>query len=147
MPKILYDSEKKEIQFVTEQQKADALASHFEKIHQLTHRTVSVQETIVNETYDSYDTSEPFIEFNENIPANFKDNRNNVVDINSSYDIFTSTNELREIIKTRNGKKSSGDDQTSNFMLEKMPQSFVSALAVIMNHIINMHYIPSAWKL
>lgn len=54
MSNILYESEEKEIQFVTEQQNTDALASHFEKIHQLTHRTVSVMESIVNETYDSY---------------------------------------------------------------------------------------------
>lgn len=142
-------SQKKETKFVTDQEKADALANHFEKIHKLTHNSVSIMESIVNKTYDSYNTSDPIVEFNEILPASFKDapNVNNNTASNGLNEIFMSSRELSEIMKTRNGKKSSGNDRTSNFMMKKMPHNFISTLAIIMNHIINMHYIPSAWKL
>lgn len=117
---VLFENEKKEVKFVTDEEKAEALASHFEKIHKLTHKSVSVMESIVNETYDMYDTTEPICEFNQNTPADFMNaTNNNNNNTNNMSDIFTNSKELSEIIKTRNGKKSSGSDRTSNYMLKK----------------------------
>lgn len=151
IPQVLYENENREVKFVTEQEKAEALANHFEKVHQLTHNSVSLMESIVNDIYDKYDTNEPMVLFNDETKANFIDEGDefdgNNIDTQNIRKLFTSTEELSEIIKTRNSKKSFGMDNTSNFMLKKMPYNFVTALSIIMNHIINTHYIPSAWKL
>lgn len=158
MPNSIYENEKRETKYTTSQEKAEILANHFEKVHSLTNSSVSIMEAIVNEVYNEYDTSEPMMNFSDQFPANFKDlpiyddtnsnnNNNNTNNAaNHHRDKFISTDELNEIIKTRNNKKSSGADKTSNYVLKKMPRNFVAVLTIIMNHIINTQYIPSAWK-
>lgn len=140
------------MKYVTEQEKVEALANHFESVHQLTHKSVSIMEAVVNQTYNEYNTNEPAVMFNDEMVANFIDEQrepssNNTDETTNLQEMFTSTKELNQIIKSRNNKKSSGMDKTSNFVLKKMPNNFITALSIIMNHIINTQYIPNAWKL
>lgn len=107
-------------------------------------------EPIVNNIYNSYNCNSPVMFFDRNNPANIKDlhitNQNNHTQ-NINHDLFTSINELKNIIKTRNSKKTSGNDTTSNYVLKKMPHIFIATLAILMNHIINTQYIPNTWKI
>lgn len=149
MPNKLYSDTNMNETYITDTQKANALATHFENIHKLTHKSVSLMESTVNSIYDSYNCDTPVMIFSQDCPANFKDTHtantrhNNIA--NNEY--FTSTTELSDIIRTRNTKKSSGCDNTSNYVLKKMPRSFISILVILMNHIINIQYIPNNWKL
>lgn len=149
MPNKLYSDTNMNETYITDTQKANALATHFENIHKLTHKSVSLMESTVNSIYDSYNCDTPVMIFSQDCPANFKDTHtantrhNNIA--NNEY--FTSTTELSDIIRTRNTKKSSGCDNTSNYVLKKMPRSFISILVILMNHIINIQYIPNDWKL
>lgn len=149
IPNTLQNENDLNIKYTTDTQKANALADHFEKIHKITNKSISVMETMVNRTYDLYNCDRPVMNFSQQCPANFKDlqnstQQNNQQNINNEF--FTSINELSNIIKTRNSKKSSGNDTTSNYILKKMPHSFIAILVILMNHIINTQYIPNLWK-
>lgn len=150
MPTVIFSDENKTIKYSTDSEKAEALANHFENIHHLTHKSPSVMEQIVNNIYNSYNDNTPAMTFTEENSANFKDikkQRYNTIHVQTLQDTFISTKELQEIIKTRNNIKSARYDKTSNFVLKKMPEKFIAILAIILNHMINLQYIPSAWKL
>lgn len=150
MPTVIYSDENKTKKYSTDQDKAEALANHFESIHLITHKNISVMEPIVNGVYDSYIDHSPVTNFTPIMPANFKDSitQQSVSEQNITIEnTFVSTFELKEIIKTRNNKKSTGCDRTSNYVLKKMPDKFISIIAIIINHILNLQYIPSAWKI
>lgn len=147
MPNVIYESEKRDVKFVNDAEKVEALANHFEKVHELTNKSISVMESVVNYIYDAYNENEPQLTFSDNLPANFMDDENNNNYNENLKEMFISSKEMTEIIKTRNNKKSAGADKTSNYILKKMPPNFVTTLAIIMNHIINIQYIPSAWKI
>lgn len=154
MPNTLYGSDNMLHKYTTDSEKANALASHFENTHLLTHKQISVMETTVKACYESYKSNEfPVINFSVDIPANFKDN-NNFEQIKETHEVvanthhyFTSNKEIENIIKSCKPKKSSGEDQSSNYILKKMPQIFISTLTLLMNHIINIQYFPNDWKL
>lgn len=148
MPNSIYNDNNLSERYSTDTQKANALAAHFENIHKLTHKSVSLMESIVNNIYESYDCETPVMQFNETNPANFKDtpNAHHHNTTQTHYEYFTSVSELSHIINTLNSKKTSGNDKTSNYLLKKMPRTFISLLVIMMNHIINIQYIPKVWK-
>lgn len=147
MPNTLYSDENMNETYATNTQKANALATHFENIHKLTYKTISVMESTVNNIYESYNNNTPTMNFNQNTPANFKDIQNaNQQTMHANNEYFTNTNELTQIIQSRNSKKTSGDDTTSNYILKKMPRTFISTLVIIINNIISIQYIPDDWK-
>lgn len=144
MPNQIYNDENMTETYTTNTEKANALATHFENIHKLTHNTTSIMESIVNNIYNEYDNT-PLINFDQNTPANFTDKHNyNQQNTTTIREFFTS--EITQIIKTRNTEKTSGNDKSSNYVLKKMPKSFITALVIIFNHIINIQYYPNAWK-
>lgn len=153
MPNTLYSDETMNNKYTTNNEKANAIATHFENIHKLTYKSISVMEPIINNTYDSYDTNTPVTTFHEHFPANFKELNNNTqtttTRMNASHQYqsyFISTKELTDIINTRNSKRTSGNDKSSNYVLKKMPEKFILTLTILLNHIINLQYAPHAWK-
>lgn len=151
IPNILYNEQTNET-YTSEEDKANALADQFEKIHKITNRNISIMESIINITYDLYN-NEPTLSFNEQVTANFKDDpryeeiKERNIEVQNTHEFYTSVDELQMIIKTRNTKKSTGPDNTSNYMLKKMPLNFLKKLVIIINHIINTQHIPAIWKI
>lgn len=132
-------------------EKANALASQFENTHMLTHKSISVLESTVNAFYDSI-KPQPIINFSHEIPANFKEiesfkqlQQSNEL-ISQCQHYFTSTNEISNFIECSKTKKSCGRDQSSSYILKKMPLTYIACLSITMNHIINTQYYPDAWK-
>lgn len=152
MPNEIFSDDTMTEKYTTDTEKANAIATHFENIHKLTHKSVSVMEPFINNIYESYNCNTPVMHFSQNCPANSKDLNNydqstatNETQIRN-HEYFTSAKEITEIIQKRNSKKTSGNDKSSNYVLKKMPNKFVITLTIILNHIINIHYIPEAWK-
>lgn len=152
MPNVLYEGENKECEYISDDQKANALASQFEKTHKITSSTISVMEAVVNDIYDSYDCNEPVMQFSNDTPANFKDKNdfetqkiNNAV-VREVHDYFLSRKELQKIIKEKNNKKSCGSDRMCNYVIKKLPPKFIDTLVILANHIINSQYFPEEWK-
>lgn len=59
---------------------------------------------------------------------------------------FTTTLEVRDIIRKINSKKSSGPDEISNFILKRLPFSLIKILTIIFNQCINNNHFPAVWK-
>lgn len=153
MPNALYSDDDMTEKYTNTSDKVNALATQFEQTHLITYKQISVMESIVNECYESYEANEhPTLEFSNEIPANFKDCRNfsRLRETNEAiadcHHYFTSTQEINQIIKSSKPKKSSGDDQSSNFVLKKMPAIYITFLCTLLNHIINIQYFPNQWK-
>ena len=53
---------------------------------------------------------------------------------------------IKEIIKSRNNKKSSGYDRVPNYVLKKLSNKFIEILTLIINHSYNIGYFPNVWK-
>lgn len=62
-------------------------------------------------------------------------------------DRFLSIWKLCEYIILLNPKRSSGPDGISNFIIKRLPIESVWLLLIILNHCINLNYVPSIWKL
>lgn len=147
IPNTLQNENDMNIKYTTDTQKANALADHFENIHRTTNKSISVMETTVNGIYNLYKCDTSVMNFSQHCPANFKDTQD--TNTNQQYEhheYFTNIKELTSIIRTRNSKKSSGNDTTSNYVLKKMPHTFIATLVILLNHIINTQHIPNIWK-
>lgn len=144
MPSTIY-SENKSIQFKTEKERCDAFSDHFATSHVLTHYNQSSMQNEVQSVNELYENPEPILSFSAILPANFKDQVQHLRPNHS--EMFVSTTDVQNIIKTRNNKKSSGNDSMPNYALKKLSLSSMFWLAVIFNHITNMQYIPSNWKM
>ena len=59
----------------------------------------------------------------------------------------TSAEEIRRLIRTLKPKKSTGFDQISNFMIKRLPPSYIECLANCFNHWLNECKYPDEWKL
>ena len=59
---------------------------------------------------------------------------------------FTSVEEIRYIVRGLNSKKSAGPDNISNFVIKRLPHSFIRDLTVLLNNCLNNGYFPKEWK-
>lgn len=59
---------------------------------------------------------------------------------------LTTTEEITDILKRMNNKKSEGKDGLSSFYLRKMPEIFSRLTAGIFNHCLQRGYFPNEWK-
>lgn len=145
IPDIIEDETNKK--FFNNSEKSEAFARQFAASNALTVNNNSIYQEIVDETYKNYDVNMSIYQFSENFPANFKDRNITNNTINNHDNLFLSTNDLKNIIKTRNNKKSYGGDGLPNFALKKMSINFVQFITILMNHITNQQHLPAAWKL
>lgn len=60
---------------------------------------------------------------------------------------FLSIGKLCGYILHLNPKRSSGPDGISNFVIKRLPVDMIWLLLIILNHCINLNYVPSIWKL
>lgn len=96
-------------------------------------------------TYNIYNKSEPILQFDDSQKADCELINNALIDEHTKM-LFMKTKDLKDIIKSRNNKKSSGCDSLPNFALKKMSFKFIYFMTIFMNHITNTQHIPKAWK-
>lgn len=126
----------------SDQDKAEALATHFESAHELTinlgnSNFTSTINTDIRTVFDSNTT--PIVQYSEDAPSNPKSH--------FIYNFHTTSFEnLKTIIKNRANKKSAGIDNISNFIIRKLGDTFTASFASIINQSFNIGYFPIAWK-
>jgi hypothetical protein len=81
----------------------------------------------------------------------FTDNRtsskiNNIPAEDEIYNQFMDTEELDDILKTRNNKLSAGNDTVPMFLMKKIPAEMKRWMVILFNNIYNNAYIPKSWK-
>lgn len=120
--------------------KANIIGEVFENNHKLTLDlgdpvfTNNVKLDIQN---DFLNFNEPIVNFNENKTAHFnRENEHN----------FITPNDLKDMTKVRNPKKTPGLDNISNYSLQKLSSLFFIKLALLFNHAYNVGYFPKVWK-
>jgi len=170
-PNLLTSTENANPQIhATTEEKAEAMGSFFENIHKKNMnlgdptRTAEIITTIHQEqktpliyfnSIQSADQStthfHPFPN-NQNTPIHHIDQPINIpgqrqlTQNNQTYMNFTTPNELIEIVKSKNNKKSFGTDGLPNYALRKLPNKFFVFIAILFNQMFNAAYCPKAWK-
>lgn len=64
----------------------------------------------------------------------------------SEYKNFVVTDKVKSLIKSRKSQKSAGASQISNYILKRLPPSFVLFLTILINHSLNLSYFPLKWR-
>lgn len=145
MPSTIFN-ENKNKKFATDKEKCDAFAEQFAAAHELTFHNQSTIQNEVQQINQLYSDPPPICCFSPTLPASFKDLQStNQRPIHS--DLFVSSLDVQNIIKSRNNKKSSGIDSMPNYALKKLSFTTIYWLAVVFNHITNIQYIPPNWKM
>lgn len=112
LPTIMLIDENSETQLISDADKANAFAEHFERAHKLTIKSGSVNFNAEVENYIAE-------EFEDNHFTNFAA-ANQDENLNSdNLTPFVNAVTVEEAIKSRNTKKSCGNDKISNFVLKK----------------------------
>lgn len=82
------------------EQKCDTFANQFAKAHQLTTSNISAIEDEVKHINQLYEQCEPIVNFTHDMPADFKENSSNQININDNLrSKFIDSREIRQIIK------------------------------------------------
>lgn len=115
---VLYNDDKSE-SYQSNRVKCEAFANQFAASHQLTHNTRSDIETEVNRINRLYENSEPIVKFSPELPADRKEWRGALIEENVKRK-FASVADIKQIIKSRNNKKSSGLDTLPNYALKQL---------------------------
>lgn len=144
MPSTVFNSDKSEA-YVTDKEKCNAFSEQFAKAHELTLNDESPIDNEVQQINSLYDNANAIVTFSATLPADFKEYPEQCT-VNPFGRNFISSTELHNIIKSRNNKKSSGNDNMPNFILKKLSFTTIYWLAVLFNHITNIQHIPSNWK-
>lgn len=145
MPTTLQINQDDSTLLSTPTDKANAFAKQFESVHKLTanygdKNFNTTVEKFVNKTFNNNDC---LINFSPDFTADLEERNTSEITINK----FIKLSELNETIKSRNAKKTVGNDGVSNFMLKKLnSKNFRKAICVLFNHIINLSYMPKKWK-
>lgn len=145
MPHTLFNSDSTE-SYTSCKEKCDAFAHQFAKAHQLTKSNISCIENEVKIISALYENGEPIVAFSRTLPADFKETENHQNINEPTRKKFINSSELRQIIKSRNNKKSSGNDCMPNYALKKLSATTIYWLVVLFNHITNIQHIPENWK-
>ena len=77
---------------------------------------------------------------------NFSSTGNSQCHMLGNIKTLTNTDEIKQIIKGINTKKSYGDDEISAYVMKKLPPVFYKLLAIIFNNCLSLGYFPKSWK-
>ena len=127
-------------------QKLNLLGNFFEKSHNI--------DTIENTDDHDIRVSLKFEEIREEIKLmkehNIKiitfDEQNKSNSEHIDLNIFTNKEELGEIFRKLNNKKSAGIDEIPNMILKHIPEKLINAYCILINNMINNNYFPQQWK-
>lgn len=143
LPHSMLENENNNTQINSDAEKANCFARHFMGAHGSTLNFGTID--FANEVNSYIDET-----FERGTITNFEINdMNNLFNNdNSEFDnSFVKSCEVEAAIKSRNTKKSFGNDKISNFVLKKIASmKFCETLSILFNHIINNAYMPKLWK-
>lgn len=149
LPNIMTNDNESSL-FSTDEEKANGFAEQFASINHINtdneeylefHMTV---EDEVDEWFEQNESS-TIVEFSNEIRAS-DPYCNMACDYQNPSIKFIRPTDLKEIIKSRNNKKSTGGDGITNQMLKVLSPNALIFLTILFNHIINLGYYPKNWR-
>lgn len=122
--------------------KANVLAYHFEEVHK---KNLDIGDPVytnnVNQNVkNQYEIIVPIVQYNDQRIANPAFGYDPQIHL-------TSVSNVVNIIKSRNNKKSSGNDNIPNSVIRKLGKRFHTTLTILFNQMYNIAYFPKAWKI
>lgn len=143
LPQIMLTGGTDPTQVNTNIDKANAFANHFVNAHNL---TLNMGDDDFGSTVSEYINGafvgEKITDFANNNMNELSETRENNVSKN-----FVFIDDVISAIKSRNSKKSYGNDGISNFVLKKIAgKRLCETLLILFNHIINNSYTPRLWR-
>lgn len=133
---------------ITDQDKANCLGRHFQRVH--------LESSLLGDPQFVAETNQDIrrlfqTDFDSRVLiANFTDSQIGAGSINNitpqNIRTFTNSEEVKCAILDLKRKKSFGFDGVSGFLLKKLPPSFHSIMAKIINNCLNLGYFPKNWK-
>lgn len=112
---------------ITDKQKANLLAEHFEQAHVIERSNTTAQEAVVDEVRS-------FVKLNNTCENQIKG-------------LLTSPKKIAKIINCLSPFKAPGPDGIQNMLLKHLTKKAVIQLTHIINAIIKLSYFPQAWKI
>lgn len=136
--------------YSTDKDKVTFLSEKFMKNH-LVFNEVNGDLSFFNEVEQKVNplrNNEYIVNFSETFPArvNVKNNSEIAQCSYRANEIFMSLQKTLNIIKTRNNKKSSGNDCLSNYIIKKLSDNVWDSITIFFNQIINSAHTPAIWK-
>lgn len=134
---------------VTEEiHKLGILGKKFEEVHARNGDLGKRRHTeLVNERVRLFDNERQTDAINNNSYTRFSAvKRANELTVEQSENYFTTFEDLRDVFRKLNNKKSSGLDGIPNIVLKHLPSYFISQYCTIFNNALNLFYFPNQWK-
>lgn len=124
-------------------EKVDVLAEKFSDIHRQNNNMIDPELTIeVENCAQLLENPAPLFHFNHQMRSSKTDNPQD----NLIYNQFLDVKEFNDILKSRNNKKSAGNDLVPMYLLKKTPDSLRKFLVILFNNIYNNAFFPPSWK-
>lgn len=143
MPQSMTENSNNTQQLRSNIDKANAFAKHFMGAHNLTLNSGQPEfdERVKAYAFETFETGK-ITDFAIDHMDDWIDGDDPNISSN-----FVSIGEVVQTIKSRNAKKSFGNDMISNFVLKKIAsRKLCTTLTILFNHIINNSYVPYLWK-
>lgn len=148
LPNIM-TNENESLLFRTDTEKANGFADQFASINSINTENENFEdfyvrvESEIDHWYEQNE-SKTIVEFSNTIQAN-DPYLNMRVNWNDPSIKFINHIDLKQIIDSRNNKKSTGSDGITNKMLKVLSPNSLIFLSILFNHIINLGYYPKKW--
>lgn len=150
LPNVMTNNDETE-SYSSDKSKADAFAEQFASTNNIRfdeeENDSTFQAEVDSEIENWYEQNEKsaVIEFSDEIWASDPYQKIEY-DENDPSIKFLNCNKLKEIIKSRNNKKSTGADGITTRMLKVLSPVSLLILTILFNHIINIGYYPIKWR-
>lgn len=125
------------------EQIVNILANQFEAVHRQNQSLGNHQQNeIVNKIIPTIANKPQIFQFT----SKFNSLKSQTEDQNNVHNSFMNVNELEIILKSRNNKKSAGNDQIPMYLLKKIPLLMKKQIVILFNNMFNNAFIPITWK-
>lgn len=131
-----------QVAFDDEKEIVDILANQFENVHKQNKGMGSLEHNnIIENSIAGIEDHQPLFQFNEELNSLKTNNHDDPL-----YKEFLNVTDLESMLKSRNNKKSAGNDCIPMYLLKKIPRSLKEHLVVLFNNMFNNAFIPPTWK-
>lgn len=150
LPNVMLSNDETET-FNTNTTKANGFAEQFASVNRIIIEEdefgMMFEDQVEHEinTWFEQNENQTIVEFSNDIKASdpYQSLERNINDPSIE---FLNHDKLKQIIKSRNNKKSSGVDGITTRMLKVLTPNSLVFLTILFNHIINLGYYPKNWK-
>lgn len=128
--------------FDDEKDIVDILANQFEKVHkQNKNMGDPLHNYLIEKSMVGIEDNQPLFQFTEELNSLKTSNQDKPI-----YKEFLNVKDLEGMLKSRNNKKSAGNDIIPMYLLKKIPLSLKKQLVIMFNNMFNNAFIPPTWK-